>query len=93
MNNLPDTHFLPIDRSIHHVAHEPEVRTVRPFCMGAKRHQQAMATLKLGLQRILQKWDLFLNKKLMSTQTTKGLPPSGTMTMRWELHALMYMQG
>ncbi|PAD15764.1 multicopper oxidase family protein [Shouchella clausii] len=28
MNNLPDTHFLPIDRSIHHVAHEPEVRTV-----------------------------------------------------------------
>ncbi|WP_180316694.1 multicopper oxidase family protein [Shouchella shacheensis] len=28
INNLPDTHFLPIDRSIHHVAHQPEVRTV-----------------------------------------------------------------
>nr|WP_276517180.1 multicopper oxidase [Priestia filamentosa] len=27
-NNLPNTHFLPVDRSIHHVAHQPEVRTV-----------------------------------------------------------------
>lgn len=28
MNNLPSKHILPIDKSIHEVAHEPEVRTV-----------------------------------------------------------------
>ncbi|MFC3039902.1 multicopper oxidase family protein [Virgibacillus xinjiangensis] len=28
MNKLPDRHILPIDRSIHNVAHQPEVRTV-----------------------------------------------------------------
>lgn len=27
-NNLPDKHFLPVDKSIHHLSHEPEVRTV-----------------------------------------------------------------
>ncbi|MFC2948980.1 multicopper oxidase family protein [Virgibacillus sediminis] len=28
INNLPDRHLLPVDRSIHDVAHHPEVRTV-----------------------------------------------------------------
>lgn len=28
INNLPDRHFLPVDKSIHHLEHEPEVRTV-----------------------------------------------------------------
>ncbi|MED1562248.1 copper oxidase [Alkalihalobacillus alcalophilus ATCC 27647 = CGMCC 1.3604] len=28
INNLPDRHFLPIDKSIHHLDMEPEVRTV-----------------------------------------------------------------
>lgn len=28
INNLPAKHFLPVDKSIHHLEHEPEVRTV-----------------------------------------------------------------
>lgn len=28
INNLPDKHLLPVDKSIHHLAHQPEVRTV-----------------------------------------------------------------
>jgi FtsP/CotA-like multicopper oxidase with cupredoxin domain len=84
MSDLPTKHFLPIDTTIHGADKTlPEVRTV-VHLHGGKQPASSDGYPEVGLREILNKRDLCLKEKYMSTRTLKPLP-YGIMIIQWEL--------
>ena len=79
VNELPDTHFLPIDHSLYGAhADLPQVRTV-VTCTARRRLRRATATRRTGTRPV--------TRPSLTTRTARTQRRSGTTTMRWGSNA------